>query len=212
MSNKFILPNGNLFAGCYLNRILFSYMKQHYYSVLDVGCGVGTQLEMLREWGIEELVGCDISSSSLGKCRSKDIECDRVNLDDRDLRLPYASESFDVVMCNQVLEHLKYPSVVVSEMVRVANDLVYITVPAGGSYDSTTHINYWKDIGSIRNVLLQEDLVYSIEVAISKPADVELKYAAFIICIYKEVVSSDNLVEKKTVEADNHPLFIHLGE
>jgi ubiquinone/menaquinone biosynthesis C-methylase UbiE len=207
----FYLPNGNLYISCYLNRLLVTYTKQHHNSILDVGCGNGDLLELFRAFGMEEVVGCDISSKAKKECSSKEIKFDIVDLDDKELRLPYNDSSFDVVVCTHVLEHLKYPLLVVKEMYRVAKDVVLFVVPAGKSYDSPDHIQHWEHFGELARSLLLEDWIFFVEAAISKPADTVVEYAAFVVCIYKNTDSTLDLVARVVVE-DHHPHCMYTGK
>lgn len=70
--------------------------------ILSVGCGVGADVKLLRDWGYDAW-GTDCGSRSifwpslsspefLARCT--------------DQHLPFASETFDFVMCHQVLEHI----------------------------------------------------------------------------------------------------------
>ena len=210
MTDLSVLPNGNLFMGCFTKRSLLSYMRKEYDSVLDVGCSIGETLKVLREWGMTTVAGCDVSDSAKEMCVRDGIAFKEVDLNDVDLQLPYADDEFDVVLCTHVLEHIKYPHQVVREMYRVAKHLVCIIVPAGLSYDAPSHINHWHVSEDIVKDLLYRDWAFSIELSISKPSDVQLYYAAFLVCIYKDVV--EGAQEKEDWVGDHHPLYIYIGE
>ncbi len=191
MTQPFYLPNGNLYIGCFLNRLIVAYTKRHHNSILDVGCGSGNLLEFFRSFGMKKVVGCDISSKAREACKSKDIK-------------------FDIVVCTQVLEHLKHPSLVVKELYRVAKDIVLFIIPAGDSYASPNHIHHWWSFGEVAERLLPKAWTFSIEVAISKPADAVIPCAAFVVGVYKNIDSSVDLVSKVVVEA-THPHRLYIG-
>jgi ubiquinone/menaquinone biosynthesis C-methylase UbiE len=95
-------------------------------SVLDVGCGYG---DMLAETQTAVRVGVDVNLSALRQAASRD--CGAVFAMAAVEHLPFASDSFDGVICSEVLEHLEHPEVLAREIVRVtkSNGVYCITVP-----------------------------------------------------------------------------------
>ena len=77
------------FAGCH--------------NVLDIGCGRGEFLEMMREAGIPAR-GIDLSEESVATCRHKGLEAETADLFEYLDELPEAS--LDGIFCSQVVEHL----------------------------------------------------------------------------------------------------------
>ena len=84
--------------------------------IFDVGCGPGYFLREAKRWfPAAKVTGLDYEIALL----------DWVNLPDATLvqgsaeSLPFADNSFDVVSCLQVLEHLKDPDKAISELKRV---------------------------------------------------------------------------------------------
>lgn len=71
--------------------------------VLDLGCGRGEFLELLREAGIEAR-GIDDDAESVAYCQSKDLNAERADLFSYLGALPEKSE--DAIFCSQVVEHL----------------------------------------------------------------------------------------------------------
>lgn len=210
MTKYYLLPDGSIWIGCYVNRILWSYVRKEYNSVLDVGCSKGLQLDFFRSRGIKTVAGCDIDPEAKEICDSKGIGFTLVDLNDENLILPYETDEFDIVMCNHVLEHIKYPAVAVEEMVRVAKNIVVAVFPCGTSYESPDHINFWYTFGDVREALLSPNWTFSLEVAITKPIDVQVQQAAFILCIYTSPVL-DNILPVTCREGDHHPYSLHLG-
>ncbi|HEY7328734.1 MAG TPA: class I SAM-dependent methyltransferase [Gemmataceae bacterium] len=71
--------------------------------ILDLGCGVGTHLNMLSEIG--EVWGADPSPLELDYCRSRfSGRLDCISLPDQ---VPYEDKTFDVVVMLDVLEHIE---------------------------------------------------------------------------------------------------------
>ncbi|MFH2204570.1 MAG: class I SAM-dependent methyltransferase [Elusimicrobiota bacterium] len=88
-------------------------------TLLDVGCGDGTEALLYREtlsvpqgevWGIEAQEKYVKSAKKKIKVQVKNLESERFSFKD---------EAFDVVTCNQILEHLKNIFLPLSEMERV---------------------------------------------------------------------------------------------
>jgi 2-polyprenyl-3-methyl-5-hydroxy-6-metoxy-1,4-benzoquinol methylase len=71
--------------------------------VLDIGCGRGEFLEMMRDAGVTA-GGIDLSEESVAICRFKGLEAERIDLFDYLANLPEAS--LDGIFCSQVVEHL----------------------------------------------------------------------------------------------------------
>ena len=70
--------------------------------VLDLGCGTGRHTTLLVDAGFE-VCGCDVSEEALhvvsGLIEEGDFrQCDMTSL-------PYASEFFDAIICNHVIQH-----------------------------------------------------------------------------------------------------------
>ena len=72
-------------------------------SVLDIGCGRGEFLEMMRDAGIPAR-GIDLSDESVAMCRAKGLNAEAADLFVYLSDLPEAS--LDGIFCSQVVEHL----------------------------------------------------------------------------------------------------------
>jgi O-antigen chain-terminating methyltransferase len=72
-------------------------------NVLDIGCGRGEFLEMIREAGVPAR-GIDLSEESVAMCRAKGLEAEVADLFVYLNDLPEAS--LDGIFCSQVVEHL----------------------------------------------------------------------------------------------------------
>ncbi|MBV8081975.1 MAG: class I SAM-dependent methyltransferase [Candidatus Eremiobacteraeota bacterium] len=84
--------------------------------VLDVGCGTGTAVGMLRARGCDAH-GCDVSPEFIGRAAAR--TGDGFALIGADGALPYADASFDAVGSCNVLEHVETPSAFLDELNRV---------------------------------------------------------------------------------------------
>ena len=113
-----------------LNRTLLRDIKSNgtpKFSVLDVGAGSGTLLKKVREWcGDREslFVGAerhDVAAKSISDNQLSSVQCDA-------LHLPFASRSFDYVLCSLFMHHLNDDDSVsfLNEIGRVAQKRIYV--------------------------------------------------------------------------------------
>jgi SAM-dependent methyltransferase len=95
-------------------------------SLLDVGAAEGYKAELARRLLGPRVVICDLSVEACKRGR----EIYGLDATAADIhRLPFADESFDVVLCSETLEHVSDVDAAVSELLRVARAAVLITVP-----------------------------------------------------------------------------------
>ncbi len=101
--------------------------------VLDVPCGTGRLRSVLGRRGMR-YVGTDVSESMLAEAAtSPDAALVRADAE----RLPFADDSFDVVVCCRLLHHLQDEEVlesVVRELVRVSARMVIASFWDSGSW------------------------------------------------------------------------------
>jgi len=88
--------------------------------LLDIGCGTGANLPMLRDFaGMGSIVGADFSPLALQFAQSHPAS-QNVRLVRADgLKLPFADDSFDIVTMLDVLEHLSDDCLALQEVRRV---------------------------------------------------------------------------------------------
>ena len=100
--------------------------------VLDVGTSTGTNLRMLRDAGFARVEGLDISEHAIRWCAAKGLgpvtQGDVCNI-------PFSSETFDLVLATDVIEHVDDDRRALAEIHRVLKRGAYaiITVPAFGA-------------------------------------------------------------------------------
>jgi ubiquinone/menaquinone biosynthesis C-methylase UbiE len=105
--------------------------------VLDAGCGSGRHLRALAKLSNLNIIGIDKNSSDLndaltGLENMPDALSDNYLVSRADIKkLPFASASFDCVICSEVLEHIPDHENALKELVRILKpqgDLV-VSVP-----------------------------------------------------------------------------------
>jgi len=126
--------------------------------LLDAGCGVGDYTERFLDDGAT-VVGVDASAEALAVAR--DRFGDRAEFLHANLTAPLAlaDDSFDVVFCNLVLDHIEDWDPVLSEFRRALvpdGHLVFTTIhpmrrfrryrdELGTYYDTAGYVGYWGD-------------------------------------------------------------------
>jgi 2-polyprenyl-3-methyl-5-hydroxy-6-metoxy-1,4-benzoquinol methylase len=111
-------------------------------AILDAGCGTGDCLKMLwDEYGCRRLTGTDFSSSALALARAAcpQAELLQVTMDQR------LQHDFDLILCQQVLEHLTHPEKALQNFLAMLRPggTILVTVPDGRLDDFAGHIHFW---------------------------------------------------------------------
>lgn len=97
-------------------------------SVADIGCGEGFGLSVLAENKIgKTYIGLDNSATALKV--AKKIHPRFKYLEGSIYNTPFKDNSFDLVVCSEVLEHLEKPEQALAELSRISKKYVLISVP-----------------------------------------------------------------------------------
>ncbi|MCK5837936.1 MAG: class I SAM-dependent methyltransferase [Desulfobacula sp.] len=108
--------------------------------ILDIGCGEGRHT--IKAWVQKgtRCVGGSVGFENLVATKKKlavhqalaDLSCRRIDLSCMDVtRLPFKNDSFDAVICSEVLEHIPADKIAMSELVRVLKPgkILAVSVP-----------------------------------------------------------------------------------
>ncbi len=110
--------------GGYSSEDIFDFLRPRG-MVLDLGCGGGRNTAYMANQGLQ-VVGVDISYEQLkkGSLVTKRCQADACCL-------PFKADSFDYVLCSELLEHLASPGSCISEVYRILKDggIAVITCP-----------------------------------------------------------------------------------
>jgi ubiquinone/menaquinone biosynthesis C-methylase UbiE len=96
-------------------------------NALAVGCGYGFEIDMLTSLGYEAC-GIDISKFGIKKAKKRCNSTDFIVCDVQK-GVPFKEDTFDLLTCFGVLEHLKYPERALENMFPVCKDVVLCTSP-----------------------------------------------------------------------------------
>jgi SAM-dependent methyltransferase len=89
--------------------------------LLDIGCGIGIWLDRLgAQFGVDGF-GIDVSTASLQTAMAESVRPSSLACAEGG-RLPFASESFEAVICVDVLEHIPQQSQAIGEMARILKE------------------------------------------------------------------------------------------
>lgn len=141
-------------------------------SILDAGCGTGLLLRHLSG-RFEHLAGVDASPTAIKLSRRANDGLKNVSLhQERITSLPFADESFGVVVCMDVLEHLAFFDVesAITELFRVARKDVILSINTDNPYKYHPTIlspRSWRLMlaaipGFERNILLEESITKTV--------------------------------------------------
>lgn len=143
-------PLKTLFLTFYYKTFTKELKKLEIKSVLDIGCGEGFILNKLREEGIGkswEGIDYSIKAVEIGKKINPDLDLKQGSIYDSELK----DNSFDLVVCTEVLEHLEDPQKALKEVLRISNKYVLLSVPNEPLFLLSNFTQWGKDIGHINH-------------------------------------------------------------
>ena len=102
-------------------------------SILDIGCGIGNTLFALYANGLSNIYGLDVERRLLEYAKQI-VPKAHLTLADAE-HIPFGSETFDCVVCYDLLEHVLRPEKVLGEISTVLKEggTLYISVANGYS-------------------------------------------------------------------------------
>ena len=121
-------PVGKLFLNNFLNTVIKTIRPLNIDSVLDVGCGEGFTLARLQKEKIGkdyEGIERDGAAIELGSKLYPRLKITKGDI----YKLPFKNNSFDLIVCTEVLEHLDNPRKAYKELIRVSKKYILLSVP-----------------------------------------------------------------------------------
>jgi methionine biosynthesis protein MetW len=107
--------------GLHLNYSIITNLIEAGKTVLDLGCGDGTLLKMLKNKGIKAR-GVEINQDKVIQCLEKGLPVVQGDIDEG--LVEYLDKSYDYVVLNQALQCTERPDYVIQEMLRVGKKVV----------------------------------------------------------------------------------------
>lgn len=104
------------------------YESLHGKSVLDFGCGTGTNAILLAQHGCSKVVGIDLQERFLTEARAKAAAA---GVADRCTFVSGSSEQFDVILSTDSFEHFEDPGAILREMQRLLKPDGYLLIEFG---------------------------------------------------------------------------------
>jgi 2-polyprenyl-3-methyl-5-hydroxy-6-metoxy-1,4-benzoquinol methylase len=93
---------------------------------LDVGCAYGFTTQILADLGYDT---CGVDISTYGAKQGKNLGDSQFLVCDAQTNMPFTSETFDLVTCFDVLEHLPFPEKALVNMFNVCKGTLVCTTP-----------------------------------------------------------------------------------
>lgn len=106
----------------YLNYSLIEEMIAENSKVLDLGCGDGHLLKLLKEKKLIKGNGIEINQTEVIKCLEKGLSVIQGDIDDG--LKQFVDKSYDYVVLNQTLQSTHNPNFVLEEMLRVGKKCI----------------------------------------------------------------------------------------
>ena len=104
-----------------LNNIIVSWISEKS-TVLDLGCGDGDLLSLLKAKKDANVQGIEISESAIYKCVENGLSVFHGDLDSG--LAEYPDKTFDYVILNQSLQEVIHPDTVIKESFRVGKNVI----------------------------------------------------------------------------------------
>lgn len=154
--------------------------------ILEVGAGDGSILHYLNEWHFgKELYALEIAESGVELIKNRKLSRLKEANSFDGYQIPYADDSFDLVILAHVLEHVEHERILIRELKRVAKYLV-IEVPLDYRFGVDQRMKHFLNYGHInmytptliRFLLQSEGLVLVTEKTSLTPIDT-IKFCEF---------------------------------
>lgn len=126
----------------HLKRIIVRLIKQvmPVQTILDVGCGMGLNVRHLHQnFPSIRITGADLSQAILDVAHQYVGANSAIDFIPLDLEKAALDQKFDLVLCNQVLEHIEDDVQALHHLAQMTGKYILITVP-GGAYNSTSKL------------------------------------------------------------------------
>jgi SAM-dependent methyltransferase len=135
--------------------------------ILDLGCGPGYFLDVMKEKGYTDLTGVTLSEGDIKLCQGKGHTIKKYDLSFLPKKDGYIDESVDFIFLRHALEHSPYPIFSLIEYNRVLkqNAKIYIEVPAPDcERKHEFNLNHYSIFGHVQLAALLQRTGFKIDV------------------------------------------------
>ena len=125
-------------------------------AILEIGCGSGGLLFALKRNGYSNLYGSDMAASAKASCEAAGIP---FALGNAEQAFPFADKTFDLILLNNVIEHLVNPVVFLraaKERLSPNGKIILIT-PNSRAFDATIFKKHWAGLHAPRHTFIFND-------------------------------------------------------
>lgn len=119
--------------------------------IIDIGCGNGYLLSLLKQKGYTNLTGSDI----INKMDDPSINFIQGNIQS----LPILDQEYDVVLCNHTIEHVLDVQRTVDELKRITKNKLILTTPCQkyNKYTFDLHVNFYPQKRDLINLFSDKE-------------------------------------------------------
>lgn len=128
--------------------------------ILDVACGPGYFLDIMKERGYTNVYGINLSAEDLNTCADKGHKVKQYDMSFLPQKDGFIDESVDLIFCRQALEHSPYPLFTLMEFNRLLKQPGYMYIETPAAETERKHeffINHYSVFGTTQlGALLQK--------------------------------------------------------
>ena len=154
---------------------------------MEVGAGDGSILHFLNEWNFApELYALEIAQSGVDIINDRKLPRLKEAQTFDGYKIPYADDSFDLIILAHVLEHVEHERLLLRELKRVAKYII-VEVPKDYRFGVDQRMKHFLDYGHINmytptslRFLLQSEGLEIVEDKVSMTATETVKFNEFI--------------------------------
>ncbi|MBN2468654.1 MAG: class I SAM-dependent methyltransferase [Deltaproteobacteria bacterium] len=137
----------------FLRVIVRNLKGRRYNRLLDLGCGEGVPLVSIAPslQGLRKIHGLDLDEDKISMIRNNvpDGEFIKGSI----YHLPYKNSEFDLVLCLEIFEHLRYPENAMEEIKRIASNDILFSIPNEPIWSilNLLRLKYLRNLGNTPN-------------------------------------------------------------
>ena len=135
-----VRSSGSIFAGSRVDHRQIAQLIPPDSTVLDLGCGDGQLLAMLKEKKNIQGMGVTLNENDVQACLGRGVSV--VQFDINHCLSGFVEKSYDFVVLSQTLQVIRHPEVVVREMLRVGKKVV-VSFPNFAYWRSRLQMLFW---------------------------------------------------------------------